>query len=90
MKPPICEICDREISDKENAGLVYFQKTNADKEWDKKCEEEGFVGHPPYVEWFCEDHFFIAKKYSSLPKRVAIVSIQRELKLKRKRKDNKK
>ena len=82
MKPPICEICDKDIPETENAGLVYFQKTTSDKEWDKKCEEDGFVGHPPYAEWFCEEHFLIAKKYSALPKRVALVSIKKELKKK--------
>ena len=80
MKPPICDICDKRIVDMENAGLVYFQKTKADKEWDKKCEKEGFIGHPPYAEWFCRNHYLIAKKYSTLPLRAAIVSIQRELK----------
>ena len=63
-------------------GPAYFQKTASDKEWDKRCEDEGFVGHPPYAEWFCEKHFLIAKKYSALPKRVALVSIKRELKKK--------
>jgi hypothetical protein len=86
MKPPICEICDRRILKEEHAGLVYFQKTKTDSEWDKKCKEEGFVGHPPYAEWFCEEHYLIAKKYSSLPKRVALVSIKRELKYKQKAK----
>ena len=84
MKPPICEICDRRISNMENAGLVYFQKIEADKEWDRKSEKEGFVGHPPYAEWFCEEHYLIAKKYRSLPRGVALVSIKRELKFKQK------
>jgi len=84
MKPPICEICDRRITDRENAGLVYFQKTKADYEWDTKCEEEGLVGHPPYAEWFCTEHHPLAKKYCKLPRGVALVSIQRELKFKQK------
>lgn len=87
MKPPICEICEKNLTNQEHVGLVYFQKTDADKEWDRRCEEEGFVGHPPYAEWFCEEHYLIAKKFSSLPKRVAIVSIKRELKFKEKRKN---
>jgi hypothetical protein len=41
MKPPICEICDKRLTDQEKAGLVYFHKTDADKKWDKRCEEEG-------------------------------------------------
>lgn len=79
MKPPICEICDKRITEKENAGLVYFQKTDADKEWDRKCKEEGFVGHPPYVEWFCEEHYPIAKKYCSLTRWEAMTAIKKEI-----------
>jgi len=80
MKPPICEICDKRISDMENAGLVYFQKTKADEEWDRRVEEEGIIGHPPYADFFCKEHYILAKKYSKLPRGVAIVSIKRELK----------
>lgn len=87
MKPPICEICNKRIEDMEKGGLVYFQKTKKDKEWDKRCEEEGFVGNPPYASWFCEDHYLIAKKFSALPKRVAVVSVKRELHFKERNAD---
>jgi hypothetical protein len=82
MKPPICEICDKRIMDMDKGGLVYFQKTKPDEEWDRKVEEEGMIGHPPYAEWFCEEHYYLATKFSALPKRVAIVSILREMKFK--------
>ena len=82
MKPPICEICDKRIKDMKKGGLVYFQKTKSDEEWDRRVEEEGIIGHPPYAEWFCAKHYLIAKKYSKLPRGVALVSIKRELKKK--------
>jgi hypothetical protein len=55
MRPPICAICESEFFDE--GGLVYFKKRSSDREWDKRMEEEGMVGHPPYAEWFCEKHY---------------------------------
>ena len=52
MRPPECDICGKD----ENCNLVYFKKRPSDKEWDKKMEEKGMVGHPPYAEWYCDVH----------------------------------
>ncbi|MHA1752266.1 MAG: hypothetical protein ACTSXT_14560, partial [Candidatus Helarchaeota archaeon] len=65
MRPPICAICDKKL-DKNDGGLIYFKKRPSDIEWDKKMEEKGMVGHPPYAEWFCKKHYQIAKKLQNL------------------------
>ncbi len=62
MRPPICAICDKDFLDLENGGLVYFKKRPSDIEWDTKMEKKGMVGHPPYAEWFCEEHYAKAKE----------------------------
>jgi hypothetical protein len=62
MRPPICAICDKEFFDLEKGGLVYFKKRPSDIEWAIKMEEKGMVGHPPYAEWFCEEHYAKAKE----------------------------
>jgi len=67
MKPPVCCICDKELDYPDEGGLIYFKKGPSDKKWDKLMEEEGMVGHPPYVEWFCEDHYKKASKLKDLP-----------------------
>ena len=29
-------------------------------------EEKGMVGHPPYAEWFCKEHYEKAKELKDL------------------------
>jgi hypothetical protein len=67
MRPPICYICDKHFRPSDGGGLVYFKKRPSDIKWDKKAEQPGYVGHPPYTEWFCEDHYDEAKERSHLP-----------------------
>lgn len=57
MKPPICCICQSRLKDMNKGGLIYFKETELDKKWKKRMEDEGMVGHPPYAEWFCENHY---------------------------------
>ncbi|MCJ7650692.1 MAG: hypothetical protein MUP85_18940 [Candidatus Lokiarchaeota archaeon] len=57
MKPPICCICHNRLKDMDKSRLIYFKETEADKKWKKRMEDEGMVGHPPYAEWFCEEHY---------------------------------
>ncbi len=71
MKPPICFICHKRF-DIEKGGLVYFKLKLSDIEWKKKMEREGMVGHPPYAEWFCEEHYDKAKNLSHLTKAEAL------------------
>jgi len=57
MKPPICCICDKRLDYPNDRGLIYFKKRPADREWEERMEREGMVGHPPFAEWFCGDHY---------------------------------
>jgi hypothetical protein len=57
MRPPICYICDKRFGSDDDGGLIYFKKRPSDRKWDKKASQSGFVGHPPYAEWFCGDHY---------------------------------
>ncbi len=44
---------------------------------EKKMEKGGMIGHPPYVEWFCEKHFDKAKSLNHLTKPEALKSFYR-------------
>ncbi len=66
MKPPICCICEKSLEYPDEGGLIYFKKRPSDKKWDKVMEENGMVGHPPYAEWFCRDHYVKAKELKDL------------------------
>jgi len=66
MRPPICRICDNNLEDKDDGGLIYFKKRPSDIEWEKKMEEIGGVGHPPWAEWFCKKHYEKANKLKHL------------------------
>ena len=67
MKPPICRICDKKLTDLDDGGLIYFKKRPSDIEWEKRMEEIGGVGHPPYAEWFCKNHYDKANELRHLP-----------------------
>ncbi|TFF97318.1 MAG: hypothetical protein EU547_04665 [Promethearchaeota archaeon] len=66
MRPPICAICGKESMEPDDIGLVSFAKTESNKKWEKKSKKKGFVGHPPWQEWFCKDHIKEAKKLTHL------------------------
>ncbi len=67
MRPPICDICDNDFDfTKGDCGLIYFCKRQSDIEWDKKMEEPGMVGHPPYARWFCPEHYKKARELGNL------------------------
>lgn len=74
MRPPICAICDKRLEEEEmkTGGLVSFAKSENDLAWDKRAEEPGFVGHPPYLEWFCEKHYPKARSLSHLTRAEAM------------------
>lgn len=68
MRPPICALCGRRLGPDE-AVLVAFRKTAADHEWERRARSTpGFVGHPPWVEWFCSEHggFFTKRTHLTL------------------------
>jgi len=66
MKPPICCICAKDFRSSDEGGLVYFKKRPSDEEWDNMMVEKDWVGHPPYAEWFCREHFEKAKALENL------------------------
>jgi len=66
MKPPVCSICDKRLDYPDEGGLIYFKKRSSDKKWDKRMEEKGMVGHPPYAEWFCKEHYEKANELKDL------------------------
>lgn len=67
MRPPICRICDKRLATMDDGGLIYFKKRQSDIEWEKRMEEIGGVGHPPYAEWFCKKHYSKANELKYLP-----------------------
>jgi hypothetical protein len=77
MRPPICAICSKDFFDLEKGGLVYFKKRPSDIEWDIKMEKTGMIGHPPYAEWFCEEHYSSAKELEHLPIDEAMKSLKK-------------
>ena len=60
MRPPECAVCGREFGPAEGA-LVTFTPRPSDTEWRERSQREGFVGHPPNVEWFCGEHAVAAQ-----------------------------
>ena len=77
MKPPICEICDDRFLS--GGGLIYFTEDQNDKEFNQRLKVKGFVGHPTNAFWFCENHIYIARKYSDLVKKEALPKIRAEI-----------
>ena len=66
MKPPICCICEKRLDYPDEGGLIYFKKRSSDKKWEKNMKEKGMVGHPPYAEWFCKEHYEKANELKDL------------------------
>ena len=76
MRPPICAICDKKMLDTEDGGLIYFKKRPSDIEWNKNMEQKGMVGHPPYAEWFCKEHYEKARELEHLTIDVAFKKLK--------------
>ncbi len=66
MKPPICELCMNKFDHREEGGTVSFKKTKQDKKWEKRVKKKSIVEHPPFMEWFCGEHFEAARKLEHL------------------------
>lgn len=66
MKPPICAICYKEFLNEDEGGLVYFTKRSSDERWIKVMKVEGLQGHPPFAEWFCDEHYEAAVELKDL------------------------
>lgn len=81
MKPPICELCDKDFRNSDVGGIVYFKKRLSDEEWIERMEEKNMVGHPPYAAWFCEKHFAKAKELEHFTITEAIRNLRRFFKM---------
>lgn len=80
MRPPICAVCDKDFRDESDGGdTVSFLLTEEDKEDNKKLDEEGMAGHPAGMEWFCDEHLPVAKKYQHLTLAEALPKIKEEI-----------
>ena len=68
MKSTIYRICDKELAEKDDVGLVYFKKRQFNKDWEKRMEEIVGVSHLSYSEWFFEKYYKKANelKYLSI------------------------
>lgn len=62
MRPPICDICNRDFNPDKEGGLLDFKETEEGREFDRRVDEEGIVGHPPDSGWFCGEHCSAAEK----------------------------
>lgn len=79
MRPPICAICEKDYSAKEEIFMVNFTLSIEDKQYNKRFEEDGYCGHPAGLEWFCETHVQVARNFSHLPIKQALPSIREAL-----------
>lgn len=77
MMPPECRLCGKDFDPfKKDRGLVYFKRTESDIEWDRKMEQTGMVGHPPYAVWFCKKHYKKAKALENLSRAEAMAQLK--------------
>jgi hypothetical protein len=79
MKPPICRLCGKDFRDDDEGGLIYFKKRPSDEEWGKEMAAKHWVGHPPYADWFCNDHFSKAKELENLTIDIAMQKLKKIL-----------
>jgi hypothetical protein len=61
VRPPECHRCGERFDPGDGGDQVTFRRTKDDERWYARMEEEGFVGHPPNVEWFCAAHIGVAR-----------------------------
>jgi len=78
MKPPLCELCNREFNPDNEGGLIYFKKTKKGLDFDRRVRTEGITGHPPYAEWFCGSHCEEAKKLVHLTIDAAVKRLKKK------------
>ncbi len=66
MRPPECVICGNDFEPGDKGGVLNFKKRFSDYVWERKMKRIGGVGHPPYAEWFCEEHYTRAEELTSM------------------------
>jgi hypothetical protein len=67
MRPPICAICHKRFNPGKKSGLISFSLSEEEKIENLKFDTPGYVGHPKGLEWFCEEHYHIAERYTDIP-----------------------
>jgi len=72
----MCAICDEDFDPSSGGGTVTFAERDSDREWYKRMDEPGYVGHPPNVEWFCKKHHAAALECADLPRHEAMATIR--------------
>ena len=79
MRPPICAICRKDFrKDISSGGSVSFKLSEANKLYNEKFKQRGFVGHRAGLEWFCGAHLVFAKQYSHLTWKEAYLKIKED------------
>ncbi len=77
MRPPICVICHNDFRASANeGGLVKFKTTDKEKKYNQRMKNEKITGHPSGLEWFCGEHYALAKTYQHLAKAEAIIVLK--------------
>ncbi|MDA7915009.1 hypothetical protein N9018_02735 [Rhodopirellula sp.] len=77
MMPPNCCLCDKGIESGDTCELISFAKTESDREWHVQATlGEGFTGHPPDCDWFCDIHAHAAKHLVHYDRSAALLYLQ--------------
>lgn len=69
MIPPMCFLCLQTPDDGlpfSSFETVRFALTPEEEAVRQEQYREGWVGHPPEVYWFCDEHLALGKKHSHL------------------------
>ncbi|MFB9193309.1 hypothetical protein ACFFWA_10065 [Actinomadura verrucosospora] len=69
MMPPMCFVCLRTLRDGvpfSSFETVRFALTPEEEAVRQEQHREGWVGHPPEVYWFCDEHLALGKEHSHL------------------------
>jgi hypothetical protein len=67
MRPPICAICRKDFrKDIQKGGSIRFALSPEDQAFNDRMTERRQKGHPKGLEWFCNKHLPIAKRYKHL------------------------
>lgn len=80
MRPPICAVCYKRFSPRKEppSGLIHFKLTEEEKEYNNEMLKLNKKGHPKGKEWFCEEHYLIAKKHQELTRSEALAILRKE------------
>lgn len=68
MRPPSCVICLRTPQDGEESSfeIVRFVIDADEEAFEREQALDGWVGHPPWLMWFCDEHLALGKELADL------------------------